>query len=312
MRKEDLGDLAVFLVASEEANFTRAAARLGVSQSAVSHTIRRLEASIGIKLMNRTSRRISLTDAGEKLLSTLRPGMEQIDARIEELRSLGDAPRGLVRLTASKPIAKTLLWPVLSEIARDYPEIEIELNLDSRLNDLTEDRFDAGVRLGEFVARDMISVRISPPVRIAAVASPGYLKDREPPEHPRDLASHICINHRFGPNAAIYEWEFEKDQEELVVRVSGSFVFNDSDMAIRAAKEGHGIAYVTETEVRDELRTGSLVRLLDDWCPPFEGYHLFYSSRRQMSSALRLLIDRLKAQSTVLMRQQSWEMPTNE
>ena len=297
MKREDLSDLAVFMVASEETNFTRTAARLGISQSAVSHTIRRLESSIGIKLMNRTSRRVSLTDAGEKLLEALRPGLEQIDDRIEELRSLGDAPKGLVRLTSSKPVARLLLWPVLSKIARDYPEIEIELNLDARLNDLTEDRFDAGIRLGEFVGQDMISVRIGPPVRIAVVASPDYLKKYPAPKHPNDLGAHRCINHRFHPNAAMYEWEFEKDGEEIVTRVSGSFVFNDSDMSIRAAKEGLGIAYVTEDEVMDDIRNGSLHRLLEDWCEPFEGYHLFYSSRRQMSSALRLVIDRLKAQN---------------
>lgn len=294
MKREELGDLAVFMAVAEERNFTRAAVRMGLSQSAVSHTIRRLEASVGLKLLNRTSRRVSTTDAGEKLLAALRPGLGQIDARIEELRLLGDAPRGLVRLTASKPVARTILWPVISRIVRDYPEVRIELNLDSRLSDLTEDRFDAGVRLGEFVGPDMISVRIGPEIRMAAVASPDYLRGRGVPGHPSDLDAHDCLALRFNPHSAPYDWEFERDGEEIVKKVSGPLVFSESDLCIDAAREGHGIAFVSEPEVIEELETGAFRRVLSDWCPPFDGYHLFYSGRRQVSSALRLLIDRLR------------------
>lgn len=294
MKREELSDLAVFQVVAEDRNFTRAAARLGISQSAVSHTIRRLEASIGLKLLNRTSRHVTTTDAGEKLLAAVRPGFGQIDARIEELRQLGDTPRGLVRLTASRTAARGLLWPVLSQIVRDYPEVRIELSVESRLTDLAEDRFDAGVRLGEYVGPDMVSVRIGPPVRMAAVAALGYFKARPLPRHPCDLDGHDCLALRFNPHAPPYEWEFEKDGEAIVRKVTGPFIFNDSDLCLEAARAGHGIAFVLETEVTADIAGGTLCRVLDDWCPPFDGFHLFYSGRRQVSSALRLVIDRLR------------------
>ncbi|WP_244158320.1 LysR family transcriptional regulator [Salinicola socius] len=287
--------MAVFVTVAEEMNFTRAAVRLGVSQSAVSHTIRRLEASVGFKLLNRTSRRVGLTDAGEKLLAALRPSLTQIETRIEELRLMDDSPKGRVRLTASKPAARWILMPVLSPLVRDYPDIEIEINLDSRLNDIDEDRFDAGIRLGEFVAPNMIAVPVSPPLRLAAVATPAYLQSRGTPQHPDDLEQHDCLTIRFRPDGSVYHWEFEKDGQQLVKRVTGPFIFSESDLAIEAARAGHGIAFVLEAEVVEHLARGDLVRLLADWCPPFDGYHLFYSDRRQVSSALRLIIDRLKS-----------------
>lgn len=294
MKREELGDLAVFQAVAEDRNFTRAAARLGISQSAVSHTIRRLEASIGLKLLNRTSRHVTTTDAGDKLLAAVRPGFGQIDARIEELRLLGDTPRGLVRLTASRTSARGILWPALSQIVRDYPEVRIELSVESRLTDLAEDRFDAGVRLGEHVGPDMVSVRIGPPERMAAVAAPAYFKTRTPPRHPSDLDDHDCLALRFNPHAPPYEWEFEKDGEAIVRKVAGPFIFNDSDICLDAARAGHGIAFVLESEVAAGIADGTLRRVLDDWCPPFDGFHLFYSGRRQVSSALRLVIDRLR------------------
>jgi DNA-binding transcriptional LysR family regulator len=294
VKREELSDLAVFMAVAEERNFTRAAVRLGISQSAVSHTIRRLEASIGVKLLNRNSRRVTATDAGEQLLEAVRPGFGQIDARIEELRLSGDTPRGLVRITASRIAARTLLWPVLSQFVRDYPEIQIELSVHSSLNDLAGDRFDAGVRLREFVGPDMIAVKIGPPVRMAAVASPGYIRARGVPNHPSDLDEHDCLILRFNPNSPTYDWEFEKDGDEIIKRVSGPFVFNESDICLEAAKAGHGIAFVTETEVLPDIQAGALCRVLSDWCAPFDGFHLFYSGRRNVSSALRLLIDRLR------------------
>lgn len=294
MKRDELGDLAVFMAAAEDSNFTRAAVRLGISQSAVSHTIRRLEASIGLKLLNRTSRHVTTTEAGEKLLAALRPGFGQIEARIEELRLLGDAPRGLVRLTTSRSALHSLLWPALSEIVRDYPEVQIELSLESRLADIAGDRFDAGVRLGEFVGPDMISVRIGPPIRMAAVASPDYLKSRGIPEHPAELDRHACLGLRFDPHAPAYEWEFEKNGEAITRKVSGPFIFNESDICVEAARDGHGIAFVIEPEVASDIQDGTLRRVLSDWCPRFEGFHLFYSGRRQISSALRLVIDRLR------------------
>ena len=294
MKREELADLSVFMVVGQEGSFTRAASRLGVSQSAVSHTIRRLEEAIGVKLLNRSTRRVTLTDSGEKLLATVVPSLRQIEGRIEELRHLKDAPRGLVRITTSTTAAKTLLWPVISQIQRDYPEIQIEISTDPRLSDLAEDRFDAGVRLGEHLGADMIAVKIGPQLEMAAVASPGYLRARGIPVHPSDLDEHSCIVMRYSAHGAVYDWEFEKDGKEIVKKVSGPFIFNDSEMCIEAAKQGHGIAFITEPEVTNEIRDGSLRRILVDWCPPFDGFHLFYSGRRQVSSALRLLIDRLK------------------
>lgn len=294
MKREELSDLAVFMTVAEESNFTRAAVRLGVSQSAVSHTIRRLEASIGLKLLNRTSRRVTTTDAGEKLLAALRPGFGQIDARIEELRLLGDSPSGLIRVTTSKTAAQTILWPVASQLVKDYPGIQIEISTEARLADLTEDRFDCGIRLGEFVGPDMIAVRVGPQIQMAAVASPDYLRAHGVPEHPSDLDAHRCLGLRFGPHAPVYDWELERGEEEIVKKIAGPFIFNDSDFVIEAARRGHGIAFVTLPEVVADIENGTLRRVLADWCPPFDGFHLFYSGRRQVSSALRLLIDRLR------------------
>ncbi|KAF0810315.1 HTH-type transcriptional regulator YcjZ [Alcanivorax sp. S71-1-4] len=292
--REELGDLALFMAVAEARSFTRAAAQLDLSQSAVSHAVRRLEASVGIKLLNRTSRRVSTTDAGEKLLAALRPGLGMISSRIEELRLLGDAPKGLVRLATSKPALRTILWPKLSQIVRDYPEIQIELNLESRLTDLAAERFDAGVRLREFVGPDMIAVKIGPPIRLAAVATPHYFQTHGTPAHPDDLDHHACLVLRFHAHAPVYDWEFEKDGEEIVKKVSGPFIFSESDICIEAAKAGHGIAFVTEQEVIKDIENGALRRVLADWCPPFDGYHLCYSGRRNISSAFRLVIDRLK------------------
>ncbi|WP_345854254.1 LysR family transcriptional regulator [Shewanella algae] len=294
MKREELSDLTLFMTVAEERSFTRAATRLELSQSAVSHAIRRLEEGVGIKLLNRTSRKVSTTDAGEKLLAALKPGLGMINARIEELRLLGDAPRGLVRLATSKPALRTLLWLKLSQIVRDYPEVQIELNLESRLTDLTEERFDAGVRLREFVGPDMIAVKIGPAVRLAAVATPEYFKRHGVPKHPHDLDEHACLVLRFHAHAPVYDWEFEKEGEEIVKHVSGPFIFSESDVCIEAAKAGHGIAFVTEAEVTEEIENGSLRRVLADWCPPFEGYCLCYSGRRNISSAFRLVIDRLR------------------
>ncbi|AJY44969.1 LysR family transcriptional regulator [Martelella endophytica] len=294
MKREELADLTVLLAVVEEGNFTRAAVRLGISQSAVSHTIRRLEAALGFRALNRTSRSVSLTDMGEKLIASLRPGLAQIEERIEELRSIGDRPSGLVRITASLAAVRAILWPVMTEISRDYPDIQIEINTNSRLSDLAEGRFDAAVRLAEMVGPDLIAVPVGPAVAMAAVASPDYLAGRGVPEHPDELARHDCIVMRFGANTAPYDWEFEGRGEEIVRKVSGPFIFNESELCIRAALEGFGIAYIPLPEVETEIADGRLQRVLADWCEPFEGFHLCYSSRRQMSSALRIVIDRLR------------------
>lgn len=294
MKREDLADLSVFLAVIEEGTFTRAAVRLGVSQSAVSHTLRRLEESLGFRLLNRSTRSLSPTDSGEKLLAALRPGFGQIEARVEELRSFTDTPGGLVRLTTSREVAKSFLWPVITGLVRDYPEVRIEVNTNSRVVDLAEGGFDAAIRLSETVSPDLIAVPVSPPMTMAAVASPAYLVARGEPGHPADLAQHDCIAMRFGTDTQPYDWEFEKDGQTLVRKAQGPFVFNDGDLCVQAAREGYGIAYVLLADVQAELDSGRLRRVLAHWCPPFGGYSLCYSSRRQMSSALRILIERLR------------------
>ncbi|NVO27949.1 LysR family transcriptional regulator [Donghicola sp. C2-DW-16] len=298
MKREELADLTVFLAVAEQGSFTRAAAHLGISQSAVSHTMRRLEASLGFRLLNRNSRSVSTTEMGDKLLASLRPNLGQIENRIEELRSLRGTPSGLVRITTSATAARTILWPVIRDLVRDYPDIQIEVNTNPALSDLAEGRFDCALRLAEGVPPDMIAVPVTGPLQMAAVGSPAYFAARGVPLHPRDLDGHACLNMRFGPNAPIYDWEFEKAGETLVRKVNGPFTFNDADFCVQAAREGYGIAFVGLPEVQPDLDTGKLQRVLADWCDPFEGFHLCYSSRRQMSSAFRLLVDRLRHRPT--------------
>ncbi|WP_246739559.1 LysR family transcriptional regulator [Martelella sp. HB161492] len=294
MKRDELADLTVFLAVVDEGNFTRAAVRLGVSQSAVSHTIRRLEAMLGFRLLNRSSRNVSTTEMGEKLILSLRPGLQQIESRIEELRAIGDTPSGLIRITASVTAVRTILWPVVKQLVRDYPEIRIELNTNSRLADLAEGRFDLAVRLAEMVGPDLIAVPVGPPVEMAAVATPDYFARRGVPLHPADLDAHDCLVLRFGAISAPYDWEFERDGEAITRRVTGPFLFNESGLCVDAAREGFGIAYVTLPEVCDDIDRGRLQRVLADWCAPFDGFQLCYPSRRQMSTAQRLLIDRLR------------------
>lgn len=294
MKREELADLTVFLAVAEHGSFTRAAAHLGISQSAVSHTLRRLEASLGFRLLNRTSRSVSTTEMGDKLLMSLRPNLTQIETRIEELRSLRGTPSGLIRITTSTTAARLILWPVVRELVRDYPDIQVEVNTNAALADLAEGRFDCAVRLAEAVPPDMIAVPVSAPVQMAAVGAPAYFAARGVPLHPRDLDQHDCLTMRFGPNAPIYDWEFEKNGEALVRKVSGPFTFNEADFCVQAAKEGYGIAFVGLGEVQPDLDSGKLQRVLADWCEPFDGFQLCYSSRRQMSSAFRLLLDRLR------------------
>ncbi|KJZ18582.1 LysR family transcriptional regulator [Loktanella sp. S4079] len=296
MKRDDFADLTVFVAVAEEGSFTQAAVRLGVSQSAVSHTIRRLEASLGFRLLNRTSRSVSTTEMGEKLLATLRPGLSQIETRIEELRSLGDSPSGMIRLTTSMTAARQVLWPVMTRLVSDYPDIQIDLNTNARLADLAEGRYDGAIRLAEAVPADLISVPVGPPIEMAAIGSPSYFAKKGVPQTPADLDSHDCITMRFGVGTTPYDWEFEKDGVELVKRVTGPFIFSEGDLCVDAARAGYGIAFVTLPEVQAEIATGTLQRVLADWCPPFEGLHLCYLSRRQMSPAFRVLIDRLRDQ----------------
>lgn len=294
MDRDLLADLSTLLAVAQEGNFTRAGVRLGISQSAVSHTIRRLEDRIGVKLLNRSTRNVTPTDAGERLLRTLRPALRDIDDRIEDIRTLGDRPSGLVRVTASRLAVRSILWPVVGPLVSDYPEVRIEISTDGRLSDLVEDRFDCAIRLGEHLSPDMIAVPVGPPIEMAAFASPGYLERRGRPRHPDDLADHDCLLMRHRVEGPVYDWEFEGPDGEVVRKLRGPFIFNDPEMVLQAAREGHGIGCLTLPEVTEDLAAGRLVRLLEDWCPPFDGYHLCYFDRRNVSSALRMLIDRLR------------------
>lgn len=294
MQREDLGDLAAFLAVLEEGSFTRAAAKLATSQSALSHTVQRLEARLGLRLLNRTTRRVAATEAGEKLAATLRPCLDQIDSQIMALSALRDRPAGLVRLTTSAHAAETVVWPAISRLLPDYPDLQVELNVESRFTDIVAERFDAGVRLGESVDRDMIAVRIGPDMRMALVAAPAYLARHPAPTHPQDLLAHACINLRLPTLGGLYAWEFAKAGRALNVRVQGALVFNTPALCLAAAVAGHGLAFLPDGIAEPLLTSGQLVRLMPDWCQPFAGYHLYYPSRRQLSPALRLIIDHLR------------------
>lgn len=294
MQRDDLVDLNAFLTVAEERSFTRAATRLGTSQSALSHTIRRLEARLGIRLLTRTTRSVAATQAGERLIGTLRPALDRIGAELAALGELRERPSGTIRITTGDHAARTLLWPALARLLPDYPDVHVELNLNPGLADIVAERFDAGVRLGEALAKDMVAVRIGPDLRMIVVAAPAYLAGRSPPRSPQDLAEHECINLRRANAGGLYAWEFEMNDRALRVRVEGRLVFNTMPMVVRAALDGFGLAFVMADQVEADLAAGRLVAVLDDWCPPFAGYHLYYPSRRQPSAAFALLVEALR------------------
>ncbi|MDM9622859.1 LysR family transcriptional regulator [Rhizobium sp. AC44/96] len=294
MRREDLVDLNAFITVAEEQNFTRAAAILGTSQSALSHTIRRLETRLGVRLLTRTTRNVAPTEAGERLLASLRPAMDSIGTGLASLSELRDRPSGTIRITTSEHAATSLLWPVLRRLLPDYPDINVELSIDSSFTDIVSDRFDAGVRLGEALAKDMVAVRIGPDLRMAVIGSPAYFDRNPKPKLPQDLASHRCINLRMLSGGGLYAWELEQGSRELRVRVDGQLAFNNVNMIARAAEDGFGLGFVMEDQVADRLADGRLVRVLEDWCPRFAGYHLYYPSRRQPSAAFSVLVEALR------------------
>ncbi|MGY0710414.1 LysR family transcriptional regulator [Azospirillum argentinense] len=294
MNRNDLSDLAAFAVVAEEGSFTRAAARLGMSQSALSHAMKALEDRLGLRLLARTTRSVSTTEAGQRLLRTLRPALDDIAAGLAAVGELREKPAGTLRITTGKHAAVRVLWPVLSRFLADYPEVQVELSIDSSLTDIVASRFDAGVRLGEQLEKDMIAVRIGPDIRAAIVGAPSYFAQHPVPCAPQDLAGHDCINYRFTTSGAVYVWEFEEDGHPVNVRVSGSLVSNDMDVIMAAVLDGRGLAYIFEDEVAEHVAAGRLVRVLDDWCTPFPGYYLYYPSRRQIPPALAALVDALR------------------
>ena len=294
MRRQNLNDLLAFRAVARERSFTRAAAQIGVSPSALSHTIRALEESLGVRLLTRTTRSVAPTEAGERMLGAIGPHFDGIEAELAALNELRDKPAGTIRITTGMHAAETILWPALAKLLPEYPDIRAEISVDPGFVDIVAERFDAGIRLGETVAQDMIAVRIGPDMRMAAVAAPSYFAERKPPETPDDLARHNCINLRFPTRGGLYAWEFEKAGRAVNVRVEGQLIVNDVSIALKAALDGLGIAYLPEDHVEADIEARRLIRALDDWTPPFSGYHLYYPSRRQQSPAFALLVDALR------------------
>lgn len=294
MARENLNDLVAFLAVARERSFTKAAAKIGVSQSALSHTIRGLETGLGIRLLNRSTRSVSPTQAGERLLQSVGPKFEEINAELAALSELREKPAGTVRITTAEHAAQTILWPKLASFLPDHPDIKVEIIIDYGLTDIVAERYDAGVRLGEQVAKDMIAVRIGPDMRIAVVGAPSYLAGRSAPQTPQDLVAHNCINLRLPTHGALLAWEFEKGGRDLKVHVDGQLVFNAGSQILNACLLGFGLAYLPEDVVAPHLTDGRLVQVLADWCAPFQGYHLYYPSRRQSSPAFNLVVEALR------------------
>ena len=294
MLRDDMKDLLWFLAVANERSFTRAAAKLGTSQSTLSHTIKELEARLGVRLLTRTTRSVALTEAGERLFQSLAPRIEQIEADIAGLVKFRDTPAGVVRITLSDHALETTVWPKLQCVLHDYPDVRVELHSDNTMRNIVEDRFDAGVRLGENIDKDMIAVRIGADWRLVAVAASDYLRRHKPPVTPQDLVDHICINLRQTTVGGLYAWEFEKDGRELRVRVDGQLTFNTTLAMVDAAIAGYGVAYVPEDLVGQHIADGTLTLLLDEWSPRFSGYHLYYPSKRQTSPAFAVIVEALR------------------
>ena len=294
MRGQAINDLFAFLAVAREKSFTRAAAQLGVSQSALSHAMRSLETRLGVRLLTRTTRRVAPTEAGDRLSQSIGPKFEEIQSELTALNALREKPGGTIRITAAQHATEAVLWPKIAKLLPKYPDLKVEISVDYALTDIVAERYDAGVRLGEQVARDMIAVRIAPDMRMSVVAAPAYLAKVPTPKKPQDLLSHQCINLRMPTHGNIYAWEFEKGSKELKVRVDGQLVFNRMSQIIEGALAGFGFAYVPEDAAAPQVAKGRLVRVLEDWCAPFPGYHLYYPSRRQNAPAFALLVEALR------------------
>ncbi len=298
MKRDEMADLTAFLAVAEARSFTKAAVKLGMSQSALSQIVRRLEDRLGLRLLTRTTRSVAPTEAGERLLQTLAPAIQDLDASIAALSELREKPTGTIRITSIEHATETILWPVLREFLRTYPDVNIEVVSDYSLTDLAGEGFDAGVRLGEHVDKDMIALRIAPDFRHAIVGSPFYFETNEHPQVPQDLVRHQCINLRLSPTRGHYIWEFEKGTRQPKVRVDGPVGFNTIAMMREAALDGFGLANLPEDYVARQISHGQLIRVLEDWCPRYPGYHLYYPSRRQPTPAFRLLVEALRHRPT--------------
>jgi DNA-binding transcriptional LysR family regulator len=294
MKRGNLDDLSAFVMVAREGSFTKAAAKLGISQSALSYTIKELEARLKLRLLTRTTRSVSPTAAGERLLRNVGPRLEEIEVELAALNELREKPSGTIRITATEYATSAILLPKLAKLLRSYPDIKVEIINDYGLTDIVAQRFDAGVRDGEQIAKDMIAVRIAPDTRMAVVAAPFYFRSRPEPKKPQDLVEHNCINLRLPTHGGLYAWEFEKGSRELKVRVDGQLYFNTTTQMLHAGLAGLGLAYLPEGLVQPHINKGRLKRVLADWCPPYPGYHLYYPSRRQPSAAFALLVETLR------------------
>ena len=294
MPRESFNDLQAFLAVARSRSFTKAAAQLGVSPSALSHSMRGLEERLGIRLLTRTTRSVSPTEAGERLLRTVGPRFEEVEAELAALNELRRKPAGTIRITAGDHPAMTILWPKLAKVLSKYPEVKVEINIEAGLIDIAAQRFDAGVRLGEQVAKDMVSVRIGPDIRFAVVGTKSYFAKHGRPKTPQDLVTHSCINLRFPTHGGLWAWDFERGGRELKVRVDGQLTFNSIFQVRDAALEGYGLAYIPEDLARPYLSKGQLTWVLEEWSPPWPGFHLYYPSRRQSSPAFALIVDALR------------------
>ncbi|MDB5556598.1 MAG: putative transcriptional regulator protein LysR family [Rhizobium sp.] len=298
MARGNFNELLLFLAVAEERSFTKAAAKLGVAQSTLSHAIKELEARMGLRLLTRTTRSVSTTEAGERLRQSLAPHISEIEADIEALMVYRDKPAGTVRITLSNHAMESVVWPKLAPVLREYTDIKLELSVDNSFRDIVQDGFDAGVRLGESLERDMVAVRVGPDWRLVAVASPGYFEANPVPTAPKELVQHNCINRRLDRVGGLYAWEFEKHKEEVRVRVEGQLTFNTDREMVDAALQGYGIAFVPESYVEKHVAEGRLKLVLDDWTPKFAGYYLYYPSRRQSRPAFSVVADALRERST--------------
>ena len=294
MRRDNLNDFLAFIAVAREGSFTKAAAKLGVSQSALSYTVRTLEARLGLRLLTRTTRSVSLTEAGERLLDRVGPRFDEIESEISAISALRDKPAGTVRITSVEHATETILWPAMARLLPEYPDVNVEIISDYTLTDIVAARYDAGVRLGEQVDKDMIAVPIGPDLVRSVVAAPAYFESRTKPSTPRDLTEHACINLRLPTHGGFFIWDFRKDDQDLDVRVHGRVAFNTVATIRQAALDGIGIAYIPHDLVDAAVEDGRLVQVLADWCPPRPGYHLYFPSRRQPSPAFALIVDALR------------------
>src|SRR5438309_6296734 len=294
MQRGNLDDLSAFLIVAREGSFTKAAAKLGVSQSALSYTIKELEPRLDLRLLTRTARSVSPTPAGERLLRNVGPRLEEIEAELAAVSELREKPSGTIRITATEYATNAVLLPKIARLLREYPDIKVEIICDYGLTDIVSQRFDAGVRDGEQVAKDMIAVRIGPDTRMAVVGAPSYFRNRREPKKPQELVEHNCINLRLPTHGGLYAWEFEKGVRELKVRVEGQLVFNTTTQMLDGALAGLGLTYLPEGLVQPYINKGRLKRVLEDWCPSYPGYHLYYPSRRQPSAAFALFVEALR------------------